>query len=87
MTTVYRVVQELSHQVYYFCCVEFLCILLFSQIFSVCLRLLGASPLDPHWASAPGPRWGDSTSVPHTHSFVPPPPPPPEQIRGYAPEY
>jgi len=26
-------------------------------------KLLGASPSDPHWESAPEPRWG--TSVPH----------------------
>ena len=33
-------------KVYYFCCVEFLCIL-FSRIVSICLRLLGALPPDP----------------------------------------
>jgi len=33
-------------KVYYFCCVEFLCIL-FSRIFSMCLRPLGASPSAP----------------------------------------
>jgi len=38
-------------KVYYVCCVEFLCIL-FSRIFSMCLRLPGALPLE----SAKSPR-------------------------------
>ena len=56
-------------KVYYFCCVEFLCIL-FSRIFSMCLRLLG---LRPHTLTGTlpvhGPRW--ETSVPQTPSFAP----------------
>jgi len=36
---------------------------------SICLRLLGASPPDPHRGSAHGPRWG--TSVPQTPVLCP----------------
>ena len=36
---------------------------------SICLRLLWASPPDPHQGSAPGPRW--ETSVPYTSYFAP----------------
>ena len=46
-------------KVYYFCCVEFVCIL-FSRIFSMCLP--------PHRGSAPRTWWG--TSVPKTPSLA-----------------
>ena len=55
-------------KVNYFCCVEFLCIL-FSRIFSTCLRHLGALPPDPTWALPLDPA---GNFCPQAPSFVPP---------------